>query len=137
MSQYGAYGAARQGLTWKQILAFYYPKTVRSALPSTGTIRVWVTADSDGSLAFKPASGAKISDGSKSYALPTGSAYATWRISRSGAGYKLSYKSSGGGWKTRSTGLGTGTWTVSSSAGSPPAGAAERLHPRLPGHASR
>src|SRR5688572_24394684 len=25
MSQYGAYGAARSGLTWKQILAFYYP----------------------------------------------------------------------------------------------------------------
>jgi stage II sporulation protein D len=118
MSQYGAYGAARQGLTWKQILAFYYPKTVRSALPSTGTIRVWVTADSDGSLGFKPAAGAKISDGSKSYSLPTGSAYATWRISRSGAGYKLSHKSSGGSWKTRSTGLGTGTWKVTSSSGS-------------------
>jgi stage II sporulation protein D len=118
MSQYGAYGAARKGLSWKQILAFYYPKTVRSALPSTGTIRVWVTADSDGSLTFKGTAGAKVSDGSKSYALPTGSSYAYWRISRSGSGYKLSYKSSGGSWKTRSTGLGTGTWTASSSAGS-------------------
>ncbi|HEY5978090.1 MAG TPA: SpoIID/LytB domain-containing protein [Microlunatus sp.] len=118
MSQYGAYGAARQGLSWQQILAFYYPKTVRSTLPSTGTIRVWVTADSDGSLGFKPAPGARISDGSKTFALPTGSAYATWRISRSGSGYKLSYKSSGGSWKTRSTGLGTGTWTVTSSSGS-------------------
>ncbi len=118
MSQYGAYGAARKGLTWKQILAFYYPKTVRQALPGTGTIRVWVTADSDGTLGFKPAAGAKISDGSKSYRLPTGSAYATWRISRSGAGYKLSHKSSGGSWKTRSTGLGTGTWKVTSSSGS-------------------
>ena len=29
MSQYGAYGAARKGLTWKQILAFYYPGTKR------------------------------------------------------------------------------------------------------------
>src|SRR6187455_468046 len=47
MSQYGAYGAARQGLSWKRILAFYYPKTVRASLPSTGKIRVWVTADSD------------------------------------------------------------------------------------------
>ena len=27
MSQYGAYGAARKGLTWKKILAFYYPGT--------------------------------------------------------------------------------------------------------------
>ena len=118
MSQYGAYGAARRGLTWQQILAFYYPKTVRQALPSTGTIRVWVTADSDGTLGFKPAAGAKISDGSKSYSLPTGSAYATWRISRSGAGYKLSHKSSGGSWKTRGTGLGAGTWKVTSSSGS-------------------
>jgi stage II sporulation protein D len=118
MSQYGAYGAARKGLTWKQILAFYYPKTVRTALPNTGTIRVWVTADSDGSLTFKGAAGAQVSDGSRSYALPTGSSYAYWRISRSGSGYKLSYRSSGGSWKTRSTGLGTSTWTASSSAGS-------------------
>src|SRR4051812_18836624 len=27
MSQYGAYGAARQGKTYKQIVAFYYPGT--------------------------------------------------------------------------------------------------------------
>ena len=29
MSQYGAYGAAKQGLSWQRILAFYYPKTKR------------------------------------------------------------------------------------------------------------
>lgn len=118
MSQYGAYGAAKKGLTWQQILAFYYPKTVRAKLPSTGTIRVWVTADDDGRLGFKPAAGARISDGAKSYTLPTGSAYADWRISRSGSGYTLQYRSSGGSWKTRSTGLGTGTWKVTSSSGS-------------------
>lgn len=118
MSQYGAYGAATKGLSWQQILAFYYPRTTRSKLPSDGTIRVWVTADNDGSLTFKPASGAKVSDGSKSYTLPTGSAYAFWRISRSGSGYKLSYRSANGSWKTRSTGLGTATWKVTSSSGS-------------------
>jgi stage II sporulation protein D len=117
MSQYGAYGAAKKGLSWQRILAFYYPRTARSKLPSTGTIRVWVTADDDGRLGFKPAAGAKISDGSRSYTLPTGSAYDYWRISRSGSGYKLAYKSSGGSWKTRSTGLGTGTWKVTSSSG--------------------
>lgn len=118
MSQYGAYGAARKGLSWQQILGFYYPRTVRGKLPSTGTIRVWVTVDGDSNLTFKPASGARISDGSRTYRLPTGSAYATWRITRSGPGYKLSSKSSRGGWKTRSTGLGSGTWRVSSSTGS-------------------
>jgi SpoIID/LytB domain protein len=117
MSQYGAYGAAKRGLSWQRILAFYYPRTTRSKLPSTGTIRVWVTADSDGSLTFKPASGATVSDGSKSYRLPSGSVYDYWRISRSGAGYKLAYKSSGGSWKSRSTGLGTGTWKVTSTGG--------------------
>lgn len=118
MSQYGAYGAATKGLSWQQILAFYYPKTKRAKLPSDGTIRVWVTADDDGSLTFKPASGAKVSDGSKGYTLPTGSAYAFWRISRSGSGYKLSYRSANGSWKTKSTGLGSSTWKVTSSSGS-------------------
>lgn len=118
MSQYGAYGAATKGLSWQQILAFYYPKTTRTKLPTDGTIRVWVTADSDGALTFKPAAGAKVSDGSKSYPLPTGSAYAFWRISRSGSGYKLSYRSANGSWKTRSTGLGISTWKVTSSGGS-------------------
>ncbi|HEU5485800.1 MAG TPA: SpoIID/LytB domain-containing protein [Microlunatus sp.] len=117
MSQYGAYGAAKRGLSWQKILAFYYPRTTRSKLPSTGTIRVWVTADSDGSLTFKSAPGARISDGSKSYTLPTGSSYDYWRISRSGSGYKLATKNSGGSWKTRSTGLGTGTWRATSSSG--------------------
>ena len=117
MSQYGAYGAARQGLSWQRILAFYYPRTTRGTLPKTGTIRVWVTSDSDSNLTFKPASGARISDGSRSVTLPTGSAYATWRISRSGSGYQLSHKSSGGSWRTRGTGLGSGTWRVTSSAG--------------------
>ena len=36
MSQYGAHGAAQQGLTWQQIVAFYYPGTTlgRSAARS-------------------------------------------------------------------------------------------------------
>ena len=59
-----------------------------------------MTADSDGSLTFKGAAGLKISDGAKSHALPSGSSYAYWRISRSGSGYKLAYRSSGGSWKT-------------------------------------
>lgn len=117
MSQYGAYGAATKGRSWKQILAFYYPRTVRAQLPATGTIRVWVTADSDGALTFRSAAGAKVSDGTRSYRLPTGSSYDYWRISRSGSGYKLAYKKSGGSWRSHSSGLGTGTWKVTSSSG--------------------
>ena len=43
MSQYGAQGAAKQGLTYKQIIDFYYPSTtsaVVSALISTRTLPV-------------------------------------------------------------------------------------------------
>jgi SpoIID/LytB domain protein len=116
MSQYGAYGAAVKGLSWKQILAFYYPGTTRSTL-SSRTIRVWITADSDGDLRVRPAKGLKITSGSKSYKVPTGSTYKAWRISRSGSGYKLRYQTSSGAWKTRSTGLGTGTWKASTSSG--------------------
>src|SRR4051794_21726332 len=43
MSQYGALGAAGQGVGWKQILAFYYPGTRLSR--AHGAIRILVTAD--------------------------------------------------------------------------------------------
>jgi stage II sporulation protein D len=43
MSQYGAKGAAEQGVGWKQILAFYYPGTKLGR--SHGPIKVLVTAD--------------------------------------------------------------------------------------------
>ena len=55
MSQYGAYGAARKGLTWKQILAFYYRGTQLTKLPSGTKIKVWITADNDSSLRVLPA----------------------------------------------------------------------------------
>ena len=55
MSQYGAYGAARKGLTWKQILAFYYPGTKLTTMAGGTMLRVWVTGDTDGSLRVLPA----------------------------------------------------------------------------------
>ena len=55
MSQYGAYGAARNGLDWEQILRFYYPGTRLTTMPSGTTLRVWVTGDTDGSLRVRPA----------------------------------------------------------------------------------
>ena len=43
MSQYGAQGAAKQGLTYQQIIDFYYPGTSWSQV--TGKVRVLITAD--------------------------------------------------------------------------------------------
>ena len=56
MSQYGAYGAARKGLAWKQILAFYYRGTKLTTLADGTTIRARISADTDGSLRVRPVS---------------------------------------------------------------------------------
>jgi stage II sporulation protein D len=114
MSQYGAYGAALKGLSWKQILAFYYRGTRLDKLPSGAKIKVWVTADSDNSLRVLPASGLAVSDtAGHRYTVPTGAKYRSWRISRSGAGYRLSYRTGIGSYVTKSTGLTAGTWSFS------------------------
>jgi stage II sporulation protein D len=114
MSQYGAYGAARKGLSWKQILAFYYRDTRLSKLPSGTKIKVWVTADNDNSLRVLPASGLTVTDtAGRRYAVPIGAQYTSWRISRSGVGYRLSYRTGSGTYVTKSTGLTTGSWSFS------------------------
>ena len=70
MSQWGAYGAARKGLGWQKILAFYYPGTKLTTMPSGTKIKVWLTADSDSNLRVAPAAGLKVSDASgNSYCL--------------------------------------------------------------------
>jgi stage II sporulation protein D len=114
MSQYGAYGAAQKGLSWKQILAFYYRGTRLSKMPSGAKIKVWITADNDKSLRVLPVRGLTVNDtAGHRYTLPTGAKYTSWRISRSGDGYRLSYRTGSGSYVTKSTGLTTGTWSFS------------------------
>jgi SpoIID/LytB domain protein len=117
MSQYGAYGAARDGLTWKQILAFYFRGTKLKTMAPGATIRARISADSDGSLRVLPARGLTVHDGSgHSFKVPTGSRYRSWRIIRSGSGYKLSYRNRSGNNITVKTKLSTSTWKFSSTA---------------------
>lgn len=117
MSQYGAYGMARQGRDWKQILGFYYPGTTRKTLARGSTIKVWVSADNDNSLRVRPAAGLKITDGSgHSFAVPTGSKYKSWRIARSGAGYQLTYHDSTNRNIVVRTKLSNTTWSFSTKA---------------------
>lgn len=81
MSQYGAYGAAKQGLTAQKILAFYYPGTKRTIVED-GTIRVLITGDSD-PVTVAPRSGLKLTDlgtGGETYTLPTAAKYKRWRL---------------------------------------------------------
>ena len=98
MSQWGAYGAADAGLGWEQILDFYYPGTVRSAMGDP-EIRVWISADTDGDTQVLPAAGLSAAVGATTRVLPTGAEYAAWRAVASGGKVSLQYRGTSGGWK--------------------------------------
>ena len=91
MSQYGARGAARQRLTHRRILAFYYPGTVVSSIGRK--IRVLITADTDNDVRVVPASGLRVRKmgGSSSYLLPTPARTTTWRLRTVGGNTVLDY----------------------------------------------
>ena len=74
LSQYGALGAAEQGLTWQQIDEFYYPGTTWGRIG--GKIRVLITADTGRDVQVVAAAGLKVT----SLARPR-----TWRLPPVGA----------------------------------------------------
>ncbi|MCA1983578.1 SpoIID/LytB domain-containing protein [Nocardioides nematodiphilus] len=69
MSQYGAKGAAEQGLTYRQIVGFYYPGTTWGT--ATGSVRVLITADTTRAVAVLPRAGlsAERVDGTRRWNL--------------------------------------------------------------------
>lgn len=95
MSQYGAQGAAKRGLTHQQILAFYYPGTVRGTV--TGTIRVLISADTDHEVRVDAASGLRVRevDSGTSWALPASAAIDGWRLRVVGGATTLEYDNAG------------------------------------------
>ncbi len=100
LSQYGAEGAARKGLSTRQILAFYYPHTRLGT--TTDVVRVHLTADTDNNTTVVSAPGLKVHDlgSGTTYAVPTTGAAAKatrWRFSAaSGGGTRVSYRT--GSW---------------------------------------
>lgn len=80
MSQYGAQGAALQGLTHRQILEFYYPGTGWSQVK--GPVRVLVTADTSRDLVVSPAPGLTLRDlgDGSTYRLPASEGVKRWRL---------------------------------------------------------
>lgn len=73
MSQWGAYGAANAGLTWQQIVGFYYPNTSRASWGNP-TIRVNVSSDTGTYIGMMPAGGLQVTSGqahSNPQAIPT------------------------------------------------------------------
>ena len=80
MSQYGARGAAEQGLSHRQILEFYYPGTSWGEV--SGTVRVLVTGDTTRDLVVSPAPGLRLRDlgRAKTYELPAIRGVKRWRL---------------------------------------------------------
>jgi SpoIID/LytB domain protein len=80
MSQYGAQGAARAGLSYAQILAFYYPGTQVSSF--AGRVRVLITADTDNNTTVRHRSGMRVVDigNGKSYRLKTKRTPRLWKM---------------------------------------------------------
>lgn len=87
MSQYGAYGAAREGRTQRQITAFYYPGTEVGR--ASGKVRVRLSGDADGDVVVEARPRLRVRDLGRSGAaaltrLPDNGAR-QWRL-RPGAG---------------------------------------------------
>jgi SpoIID/LytB domain protein len=80
MSQYGAQGAAIQGLGYGQIVAFYYPGTTLGT--AAGTIRVLLTADTDNQVQVVRSTGLRVREvgTGSAYTLPAYDGITTWRL---------------------------------------------------------
>lgn len=82
MSQYGAQGAATRGLTYRQIVNFYYPGTVVGT--ATGAIRVLLTKETRDVLVVGAQSGLSVRATGSATSYPLARAGAThWMISPS------------------------------------------------------
>ncbi len=95
MSQYGAEGAARKGLSAGEILRFYYPGTTTGAFH--GKVRVLISSDTDQNTTVVNRAGLEVHDLSthRTYALPStgriGKA-TRWRLSsKPGKPARVSY----------------------------------------------
>ena len=88
MSQWGALGAARRGVSAERIVSTYYPGTTRTVL-SPAPIRVLLSSDEGRDTQVLPATGLKVTDTSTGTTaeLPTGPS--RWRVVVDAAGLHL------------------------------------------------
>ena len=113
MSQYGAYGAAKvRGLTYQQIVDFYYPHTTLAGTPLSTNVRVLLHSTSTTTLVVAPRGAAKLTamtsvDGVPDCVLPDSvdggkTSVAQWRArvvdTADGTRLQLQPSSDGGTW---------------------------------------
>ncbi len=93
MSQYGAYGAARDGMDFKQILRFYYPGTKLGR--AGGQVKVLISADADRDLVVdsRPGLTARNLKSGRTWKLDVARAE-RWRIRHAGGRNVISYRTS-------------------------------------------
>lgn len=107
MSQWGAYGAATQGLNALQILQFYYPGTVLTGQPDS-YITVRLSTGRSGEVVVDAGPGLALiwQDGSLPLPAkaPNGAAIQSWRLIRGSGGLLLDYvDTSAAVWRRYST----------------------------------
>jgi peptidoglycan hydrolase-like amidase len=92
MSQWGAQGAALQGLGYDEIVKFYYPGTALSSF--TGKVRVLITADTDNNTTVRATRGLRLTDvgRAKTWTLPTSKRPRAWRLRTVTHGTAVYYK---------------------------------------------
>ena len=98
LSQYGAQGAAGQGLSWQQIVEFYYPGTTWGAVG--GKVRVLITADTGRDVQVVARSGLKVGSlgRARTWRIPSLPAK-KWRLVAKGDD-TLVQRTTGGRWRT-------------------------------------
>ena len=98
MSQYGAQGAAMQGRSYRQILAFYYPGTKMSR--AGGKVRVLVSADSSPDVVVSPRPGLAVRSlsGKATTVLPQRAGATRWRIAPRARGRSTVQFRASGSW---------------------------------------
>jgi stage II sporulation protein D len=95
LSQWGAYGAATKGLSYAQILAFYYTGTTLST-QSDPAMRVLISEAGSSPTHILPAAGLSLCHGSNIRTpLSTSSAISSWRLLLISGVLRLQYYSGG------------------------------------------
>ncbi|HVF03303.1 MAG TPA: SpoIID/LytB domain-containing protein [Frankiaceae bacterium] len=108
LNQWGAEGAARVGVTHREILDHYYPGTAH-ATQAARRIRVLLQEDDHNDLVVRAVSGLALRDRATNavYTLPTGPT--RWRIVQTSGGQRV--QSLGSAWANWAAADGKSTWT--------------------------
>ena len=102
LNQWGAQGAALNGVKHLQILAAYYPGTTHQTIADK-PIRVYIEDDDELDLQVRSATGLTFTDLASGVTYPTSTSYARWRTYPLSDGFVVQ-KLSNGSWVTHTAG---------------------------------